>query len=123
MLSLVLIDEGRAEDALTQAQLEPDPFWRLWALTILFYLTGRHEESDAALNELIDVHAAGDAYQIAEAYAMRGGIDEAFEWLDRAIAEHDAGVTHANASPRFRGLHSDPRWPVLLKEIGFGNPV
>ena len=54
---------------------------------------------------------------------MRGETEDAFEWLDRAIAERDAGVTHANASPRFRGLHSDPRWPVLLKKIGFGDPA
>ena len=119
MLALVLMDEHRADEALARAELEPDKFWRLWALTIVYYLMGRREESDAAVKELIEVYADGDAYQIAEACAMRGEIDKAIEWLDRAAEERDAGITHALVSPRFRGLHAHPRWPLLMKKIGF----
>ena len=50
---------------------------------------------------------------------MRGEIDTAFEWLERAIDSRDAGVTHGKVNPRFRPLHGDPRWELLMKKIGF----
>jgi len=50
---------------------------------------------------------------------MRNEIDQAFEWLERAIEERDPGVTHTKANPRFRLLRDDSRWPALLKKIGF----
>jgi TolB-like protein/tetratricopeptide (TPR) repeat protein len=118
MLALVLMDEGRTEDALETAATEPDEFWRLWAFSILYHLTGRSDEAQEALNALIEKGADGGAYQIAEVYAARGNSDEAFEWLERAVAERDPGVTHAGVSPRFRTLHADPRWQGLLKVTG-----
>lgn len=119
MLSLVLADEGRFDEAIAEAEKEPEEFWRLWAFVISFHAAGMQKESDDALGKLLEIGKEGDSYQIAEAYAMRGEIDKAFEWLDKAIAERDAGVTHTQVSPRFRLLHADPRWPMLLENIGF----
>lgn len=119
MLSLVLTDEGRIDDALTQAMNEPDGFWRLWSLAIIYHAAGRHDEADQALSTLINDHADGNEYQVAEVYAMRGEIKNAFEWLERAIFDRDSGVTHAKVNPRFRALHGDARWAVILKKIGF----
>jgi serine/threonine protein kinase/Tfp pilus assembly protein PilF len=118
LLSLVLMDQGRAEDALAQAKLEPEAFWRSWALSIIDHMAGRKAEADERLRILVKDHADGSAFQIAEVYSMRGEADEAFEWLERAVAERDAGVTHTKANPRFRSLHGDPRWAALLTQIG-----
>ena len=119
MLGMVLADEGRASESLELAESEPDSFWRLWSLAILRAVNGELEESDRALQAVLSEHTEGDSYQIAEIYAVRGETDKAFEWLERAIEYRDTGVTHARVCPRFRPLHADPRWPALLKTIGF----
>ena len=119
LLSLVLMDEDRIDDALAQAVSEPDGFWRLWSLAIIYRAAGRQNEADEALATLIAEHAEGNEYQIAEVYAMRGETENAFEWLERAIVDRDAGVTHAKVNPRFRPLHGDGRWAIILKKIGF----
>jgi serine/threonine protein kinase len=119
LLSVVLISKEDKEDALRQAELEADEFWRLWALAIVRYALGMISESDEAVQNLIKNHSDGNAFQIAEVHAMRGEIDLAFHWLERGISERDAGVTHARVDPRLRRLHGDPRWVPLLTRIGF----
>ena len=119
LLALVIMDDGRTDEALEEAALEPDEFWRLWALAIIYHAAGRASEADASLQKLTREHSAGNSYQLAEAHAMRGENDHAFEWLERAIADKDAGVTHGKVNPRFRHLRDDPRWPAIMKKIGF----
>ncbi len=119
LLAMVLLDQGRTDEALEQAMKEHDQFWRTWGLAIIYHTSGRDAESDEALRELTEEHAAGNAYQIAEVHSVRGENEEAFEWLERAIAERDPGVTHAKVNPRFRPLVNDLRWPGLLSKIGF----
>ncbi len=119
LLALVLMDQGRSNEALDQAMLEPDEFWRLWALAMIYHVLGRNADSDDALALLKREHAEGNAYQLAEIHSVRGEIDDAFDWLTRAVDERDAGVTHAKVNPRFRNLKEDPRWAPLLAKIGF----
>jgi tetratricopeptide (TPR) repeat protein len=119
LLALVLLDQGRVEEALAQAMLEPDEFWKLWSLAIVYNSSGQKVNSDKALGRLTAEHADGNAYQIAEIHSMRGERDQAFDWLGRAFDQRDAGVTHIKVNPRFRSLHDDPRWTVLLEKIGF----
>ena len=119
LLALVLVDQGRVEEAFEEAALEPYEVWRIWSLAIIHHAAGRKDKSDEALGLLTANHADGNAYQLAEVYSMREEIDLAFEWLERAFAERDPGVTHAKVNPRFRPLHDDPRWMDLLTKIGF----
>lgn len=118
LFSHLLFDQGRVDDAMAQADLEPDEFWKLWSLAILHSATGRKVDSDVALQKLIEEHAIGGAYQIAEIHSRRGEIEEAFEWLDRAMDERDTGVTHAKASLHFKNLYKDARWERFLKKLG-----
>jgi TolB-like protein/tetratricopeptide (TPR) repeat protein len=117
LLALVMLDQGKVNHAVTQAQSETDEFWRTWSLAVIYHSTGQVENADNALNKLVDQYAEGNTYQIAEVYAMRGEIDQAFTWLERAFAERDPGVTHANVNPRFRPLRDDARWASLLSKI------
>jgi serine/threonine-protein kinase len=122
ILATVLMDQGRAEESLEQAMREPDEFWRLWALAIIYHRAVRRNESDEALRKLTGEHAEGNAFQIAEVYATRGEADRAFEWLERAYQKRDSGVTHAKVDPRLGSLHDDPRWASYLKKVGFAEP-
>jgi tetratricopeptide (TPR) repeat protein len=119
LLALVLLDEGRTDQALAEAAKEPDEFWRQWSLSIIYTVCGRSDKADEALRTLTEKYSEGNAYQIAEVYSMRGELDDAFEWMDKALYEKDPGVTHSMVNPRFRSLHRDPRWSTFLKKVGF----
>ena len=119
LLALVLMEDGRVEEAFEQAELEPYEMWRIWALAIIHNAVGHGNDSDEALRKLTEEHAEGNAYQIAEVHSMRKEIDLAFQWLEIAFAERDSGLTHAKVNRRLRPLHGDPRWADLLTKIGF----
>ncbi len=116
--SFTLLSLGRREEALAEAMREPDEIYRLWALAIVQHALGHREQSDQALHELIERGAADAAVQIAEMHAARGEADAAFEWMERAYAQRDTGLTLIKSRLRLRSLHSDPRWESLLKKVG-----
>ena len=116
-LALVLLQQGRSEEALTEAYLEPDArYWRPWALAIILHAAHHDDESKA---ELAKLDPDQTPFQIAEVHSMRGETDAAFEWLDRTNDRLDPARIHTKESPFLRPLHSDPRWRPLLKKIGF----
>jgi hypothetical protein len=117
LLALTLLAGGQAEEALTEAASEPNESFRLWATAIVLHVLGRGEESDEALRRLTLNYARVCAFQIAETHAMRGETDAAFEWLERAYAVRDGGLTVVKTSSRLRSLHGDPRWGRLLKKM------
>jgi serine/threonine protein kinase/Tfp pilus assembly protein PilF len=117
-LSFVLSALGRDEEALAEALREPEEAFRLYGLAIIHHGLGRRAESDAALKELIERYKDDSASQIAEVHSVRGEADQAFEWLERAYAQRDAGLLGLEANRRFRALHGDPRWGAFLKKMG-----
>jgi hypothetical protein len=50
--------------------------------------------------------------------AFRREADRAFEWLHKATAYHDAGLTDIVVEPLFANLHHDPRWLPFLRKLG-----
>ena len=78
----------------------------------------RIPESDAALAELIEKFGETAAYQIAEVYAYRNDKDHAFEWLERARRQRDAGLPGLRADTPLPNL---PRWDALLRNIGLAD--
>ena len=75
------------------------------------------KESDAALRELIEKLHSSAAFSIATVYAFRNQRNEAFQWLDRAYAQHDTGLITTKVEPLLNNLHSDPRFAALLKKL------
>ena len=75
-------------------------------------------ESTEALRELTALHARDAGFQIAQIHAARGETDAAFEWLERAFAERDVGMSWTKFEPTFVVLHDDPRWAALLVRLG-----
>ena len=114
----VAVQRGDGEAALREAQLEPDQNFHWFELTLAHYLRGEHKEADAALEDLI-AHAHDRlAYQIAEAYALRGEKDKAFEWLKLAFDQRDGGTLSVLVDPLLRNLHDDPRYKNLVGKVG-----
>jgi eukaryotic-like serine/threonine-protein kinase len=108
---------GRLPDALAAAAKEQTPGYRLWAQATAYELLGDRAASDAALAALI---AGGEhwAFQVLCVHAVRGEMDEAFRWLDKAHEVHDAGLALALVNPALDGLRAEPRWLPFAKRLG-----
>jgi len=116
---LIAALRGDGEAALREAQLAPDPGFRRFELTVAHYVRGDRAAADAALADLIaNAAREGFAYQIAEVYALRGEKDKAFEWLQTALDDRDAGMLGLSADPLLRGLRDDPRYKNLVAKVG-----
>lgn len=115
---LIAAQRGDGEAALREAQLEPDPRFRRFELAVAHYVRGNREAADAALADLIVNAREGFAYQIAEVYALRGEKDKAFEWLQSAFNDRDAGMLGLLVDPLLRGLRDDARYKNLLAKVG-----
>ena len=115
---LIAAQRGDGEAALREAQLEPDPGFRRFELAVAHYVRGDREAADAALADLIANAREGFAYQIAEVYALRGEKDKAFEWLQTAFDDRDAGMLGLLVDPLLRGLRDDARYKNLLAKVG-----
>jgi len=116
---LVAIKRGDSETALREAQLEPDPTYRLFLLSLAHHVRGDRAAADASLAELIAKARDIAAYQIAEVYAVRGETDKAFEWLQISFDTHDTGMLGLLSDPLLQGLHGDPRYKNLLTKMAF----
>jgi len=84
---------------------------------LAYYAAGRLEESDKALKKLITHHQDDGAFQIAEAYAYRGDIENAFRWMERAFRQRDPGSPEMKSNPLMKSLRQDPRFAEFLKKM------
>jgi hypothetical protein len=92
--------------------------WRLPGLAVAWHALDRRTESDAALNQATARFADTMAYQIAEAYAYRGEVNEAFAWLERAYRQRDAGLACClKTDPLLKGVKNDARYAELLRRM------
>ena len=117
-VSICLLEQGRAAEALDVAEHESEDAYRLWALAIIRHDTGDRAASDAALRQLSETYAEDSAFQIAEVHAVRHEPDAAFDWLERACSQRDAGIAEMKTSSRLRVLRADSRWTELLRRLG-----
>ena len=58
------------------------------------------------------------AFLNAQANAYCGNVDMAFEWLERAYAQRNAGLGQLRVNYFLRELHRDPRWLPFLNKMG-----
>jgi serine/threonine-protein kinase len=116
-LGIGLLIEGKPDAALRAFEKSTSPIFRLLGAAVAHHSLGHLREEEQALNELLAKHAHDGAYQIAEVYAWRGDRNQAFAWLDRAIAQHDGGLILMKVDALLRALRSDPRYAAVLTKI------
>jgi serine/threonine-protein kinase len=89
-------------------------------LAITYARMGRETEAQNILAELLQAREKRyvSAPVIAAVYVAFGDKEEAFRWLERAFAEHSGILQWIAFLPEFRPLHSDARFPHLLRRIG-----
>ena len=117
LLGLVYLARSKPEFALQEIEREKEPGSRRFGFALTYHGLGRKKEADAALAELIEKEHEGSAFQIAEVYAFRGEVDTAFEWLERAYAQRDAGLAQMKGAPWLKSIEADPRYKAFLKKM------
>jgi len=85
-----------------------------------YALAGRRQEAQVELDRLLALARERyvSAYDIAAIHASLGNADQAFQWLDRAIAERVPLLGFLNLDPSFDALRGDPRMTTLLAQLG-----
>jgi TolB-like protein len=109
--------------ALQQAQLEPDDFWREYAITLVQQTKPDRAAADTVLKNFSSKYATNGAYQIAVIHALRKEPDEMFRWLDNAYATHDSGLTQLVITPFVFEYRDDPRFVALCQKLGVQLPA
>ncbi len=117
-LGICYVLEGKFDEAVVAAQDDSAEWARLLVFAIARFSQKRIPESDAALAKLIRGFSETTAYQIAEVYSYRGEKKEAFEWLERALRQHDGGLTSTRIDPLLDNLRTDPRLPEFTNKLG-----
>ena len=120
-VGMMLLREERFDDALREAERESNEWSRLCVQAQALWGMKKNAEADAALARLIAAYADTAAYQIAEVHAYRRENDRAFEWLERAHRQRDAGLAWTRSDRSLARLHDDPRWPAFLKRVGLAD--
>jgi len=115
---MTMLLKGDAQSALAVVEQESFEPFRLICLGLVQHTLGNSAESDAAVQQLIEDHAEGWAYNIGYVLAHRRESDAAFELLDKAIEYKDGGLADLAVQPFFANLHGDPRWNQLLARLG-----
>jgi TolB-like protein/tetratricopeptide (TPR) repeat protein/DNA-binding winged helix-turn-helix (wHTH) protein len=116
-LADLLLARGEYQAALTAAQSEPNDPLRFVVLAVVYHALGRHRESDAAMTQMKQRYSNLYPTQIAEVYAFRGQIDQAFEALNKALAIEDWDLTSIKVDWYFKALRDDRRYAALLQKM------
>ena len=119
-LALSLLEIGDFEGAMEEIQREPAGGHRLQGLALIYEAMGERERSTAALNDLIEI-GRRFTFEIAEVHSYRGELDEAFDWIDRAIARRDRALRHLMYSPYIDNMRDDPRFEDVLATLGLSS--
>jgi TolB-like protein len=116
-LAIIEVQRGDAAAALAAAKKTPPGLWHDFAVALALQIGANRAAADAALNDFVD-KAAGNAYQIADVYAVRRDPYNLFKWLDRAWANDDAGVELLLFDPLMLRYRHDPRFAAFCKKVG-----
>jgi TolB-like protein/Tfp pilus assembly protein PilF len=116
---LTLIDLKRNDNAaaMRDAGLEPEGFWREYAVTLALQRQDDRAAADAALKALAEKNRYGGPFQIAIIYALRKEPDRVFEWLDQSWTVHDSGLTQLLVTPFLLDYRDDPRFAAIAAKI------
>lgn len=122
-LGLTNLLQGKTSAALEEMeQIREEGYTRCSGLAVAYYAAGRRKESDAALDELIRKYSNTAAYNIAGVYALRGEVDQAFEWLERAYRQRDSGIPGLSYGTSLNPIRHDLRFKALLQKLHMPEP-
>ena len=125
ILSLVYAQQSRYREAIAEQQksMELGGWDKRGFLGYVYAVSGRRGEAQKLLAQLLDEARSKpvSAYNIARIYTGLGDKEQAFSWLDKAIAERDSNLTMPGLKPdvQLDTLRSDARFQELLHRMHF----
>ncbi len=87
-------------------------------LAAAYALAGERGKARAILRRLEQSEEYVPPVDLATLYVALGEREQAFAALERAYAQHAAGLMFLRVSPSFDPLRSDPRFQELLRRVG-----
>jgi adenylate cyclase len=116
-LARALLLTGDPEGALAVLEKEVADGHQAAGRALVYKTIGDEDRSAEELRKLL---ALGNrwTFEIAEVHAHRGEVDEAFLWLDRAIARRDSSLQAILYTPFLDNLRDDPRFAEVLERLG-----
>ena len=118
MIGFALLLQGRAADARAAFDREPLDLPRQVGLAMVAHDQHEMETYRTRLQEFIQRWGDESPGAVALIYAHAGEADNAYMWLNRAIALGEEGLGAQLRDPLFRPVHEDPRWRATLRRIG-----
>jgi TolB-like protein/DNA-binding winged helix-turn-helix (wHTH) protein/Tfp pilus assembly protein PilF len=122
MRSWIHVLSGNAGAGVDAAHQESEEPIRYFSEAIAYFAAGDDAASEEALNELISKYGDIWYYQIALIFAYTGRADEAYDWLDKAYAARDTGLSVSLVDPFLDNIRDDARWPGLLARLNLPIP-
>ena len=118
-IGTVLLLRGDPESALAAFALEEaDEEYRVKGTALALHDLDRAAEFEIAFSELRERWGDRWPSEVAHVYAWIGDADAAFEWLDRAVLQHEDGLNAQFLRPFYAPVHDDPRWQVFRERTG-----
>jgi tetratricopeptide (TPR) repeat protein len=116
--------QGKFDAALAAAKADPDEVDRLQALALIWFARGDKAQARSVLDEMVRQDSKDAPGLVAEVYGYEGDLDQAFAWLDRAIAARDTSVTTLYEAPiNLQLLINDPRIAAFCRKVGLPTPT
>ncbi|HUF23572.1 MAG TPA: protein kinase [Vicinamibacterales bacterium] len=120
---LVLIQSGRAIDALTTLRLAHETSATPGTAALIAYACGGAGQYIEGARLVEDIIARANSEYIsptivAGAYVGLGKLDDAMIWYERAYEERSPGLIYLGVEPLLDPLRQDPRFVSLLRRIG-----
>ena len=116
-MGTVYLVNAEYERALREFDRESLDGFRTTGRAVTLFAMGDSASADAELAHLIDLGIRW-TFEIASVHAYRGELDEAFAWLDRAIARRDQSLSRIQRDPFMKNIYADPRYEPLLEKLG-----
>ncbi len=113
----IYLQQGKSEDALTEANKIIDHELRTFCHALIYPTTQNKKEADLALEGFLGKYKDTNTFNIAEIYANRGEIDKAFAWLEKAFVKRDTEMRWLNTSPWLKKIHNDNRYDAMLAKV------
>ncbi len=96
-------------------------------LAMAKYKLGDKQSASNLLDKLLLKSEEGPlgspSFYIAMIYAQMGDTNKAFEYIQRSIDNYEVELYWLKVEPPFEPLRSDPRWPDMLRKVGFNQDV
>lgn len=115
--------QGRFEEAIANCEGAVRLYGRAPMLSaclgMIYGFTGKTVDAHQVLAQIEQQAAATYVSPIYRAWVHLGlgEIDDAFQWLDRAIDAHDPHILHLPVKPVYDRLRGDPRFDALLRKM------